>query len=372
MAKYDVRAFRHKTGQFKQLPASSIISWIERNFKFKTRKNGTEYCINSPFDDDTGFNFNINPESGRCHDWRDDSWAGPINPETGKRNCSFIKFVRQYLNCSYREAVEQVLLAPDAVSEFLRPGVREAPEEAKKTISVTLPEGVQHLGPAEDTQAKMLKTWLKSRGYTDSGIVKAELYYLAMDVYWPYYEFDTLVYWQSRSRLNKRFNFPALQQFDRAGNLLGETDGTKGDFFYGFDDAEIASYVIITEAIFGQYTVGEQALASGGAILSDTQINKLKILGPRNGVILAPDNDKAGLKSVITNCSKLKPAGFKVFYTTPPKIKYIKDGEEKFSSDWNELLQFCGMSRKEIRDVLNRGIKPVTPAELVKLRQQTN
>lgn len=367
---YDVRAFRKKTGEYKQLPPASIAAWVERNFQFKTRKGGAEILICNPFDDDTKFKFNINPEQGYCHCWTGDAdWAGPVNPETGKRNCSFIKFVRKYLNCSYREAVEQVLLAPDAVADFLRPGVREAPEEVKNTISVTLPQGVELLHQSKDQQAGMIRPWLHARGYTDADIRDAELYYLGMTVYWPYYEFDTLVYWQSRSRLNKRFDFPAIEQYDKDGKLLGITDGSKSDFLYGFDDADIAKYVTITEAIFGQHTIGEQAVASGGAILTDTQVSKLKILGPRHGVILAPDNDKAGIKSIISNVVKLKQAGFEVFYTMPPKLPYKKNGESAVTSDWNELFEYCKMSKPEIRVIHDKGIKPTNVQNMMELRR---
>lgn len=366
--KYDVKAFRNKTGAFKQIPPDAIANWVENNFKYKTRKGGSEYTICSPFDDDTGYNFNINPERGHCHDWRGDEWAGPANPETGKRNCSFIKFVRRYLNCSYREAVEAILVAPDAAAEYLKPGVREAPEEAKKIVSVTLPDGVELLGPATGKGPDILKKWLMSRGYTVEDITKHEIYYLGMNVYWPYYEFDTLVYWQSRSRLNKAFNFPAIEQYDRDGNMIGVTDCSKSDFFYGFDDVEMASYVIIVEAIFGQHTLGKQTLASGGASLNDKQIAKLRILGPRRGIILSPDNDKAGIESIISNTQLLRSLDVPLFYSLPPRMEYVKNGKTAYTTDWNDLFEYCHMSKQEIRTIHDKGIKRLTPSELMRLR----
>lgn len=373
MTKYDVNAYRKKTGgNFKQIPAAYIASWIEKNFKFKTRKGGSEYCINSPFDDDTGYNFNINPEKAKCHDWRGDEWAGPINPETGKRNCSFIKFVRLYLKCSYREALEELLEAKGNVSEYLRPEGRITDQESKKKISVALPEGVSLLTGSADKQAKAVQKWLKTRGYTDQEISKNELYYNAMTVYWPYFEFDTLVYWQSRSRLNKTFNFPSLDVYDQFGKIVGITDGSKGDFLYGFDDIEPANYVVIVEAIFCKNTLGEQTLASGGAILTDNQIKKLRILGPKEGIILAPDNDKAGIKSVFANTILLQRQGFKVFVSIPPKLEYTEDNKIKHTKDWNDLITKLKMPKKEIRGIMDNNIKKATKACLVTLRKELN
>lgn len=359
---YDVKAYRKKTGTYKQIPANKIIAWIERNFEYKTRKNGAEYRINSPFEPDTGYNFNINPEHGVCHDWRSNEWAGAINPETGKRNCSFIKFVRLYKKYTYHEAIRDVLGASEDVSEFLKPTGRVTDGEAKRKVSVALPDGVEMLAGASDKQAMALKVWLRSRGYTNEDIEKYELHYLGMDVYWPYYEFDTLVYYQSRSRLNKKFNFPAAEIKDEDGKVIGVTDGSKSDFFYGFDEVKPASYVVITEAIFDQYTLGEQALASGGAILTKQQIGKLRILGPRDGVILAPDNDIAGVKSILYNYDLLQGMNSAIWYSLPPqKTHGVKD--------WNELIEKMRLSKSEVLKQFEAGLTRIRHnSDLAKLR----
>lgn len=363
---YDLGKFRLNAVGGVSIPPAKIIAWIAKNFEFKTRKNGTEYCINSPFNDDTGFNFNINPEKGRCHDWRGDEWAGPINPETNKRNCSFIKFVRLYKKCRYSEAVSDVLGTAVDIRYYLRPENRLTDQSAKKKVAVALPNGVEPLLSSEDKQARALIHWLGTRGYTNDDIAKNDLHHFGMDVYWPYYEFDTLVYWQSRSRLNKKFNFPSLDVYDKSGKVIGQVDGTKGDFLYGFDDIEPASYVIITEAIFDKHTLREQALASGGAILTPKQIGKLKILGPRNGVILSPDNDSAGLKSIISNYQLLSSHGFSVYYSIPPSLEYEKDGVKRSTKDWNELGQFV-VGFDNVRKLHDDGIKKVTEETLIEL-----
>ena len=355
-----------KSGSYPTIPPEKIISWIKDNFEYKTRKNDEEYIINNPFNGDAGYHFNINPYKGTCHDWRSDEWAGPINPETNRRNCSFIKFVRLYKKCGYTAAVSEILGTAVDIRYYLKPENRLTDVAAKNKLAVSLPSGVESLIKSEDSQAKILIKWLKSRGYTTESIAKNDLKHLGMDVYWPYYEFDTLAYWQSRSRLNKKFNFPSLDVYDDKGNKVGKTDGTKGDFLYGFDEIESASYIIITEAIFDQHTLGEQALASGGAALTSKQINKIKIIGPKKGIILSPDNDSAGVKSIISNYSLLEPYGFKLFYSIPPELKYEVDGVKKVTKDWNELGQFV-VGFDKVRKIHDKNIKKLNEQTLVEL-----
>jgi hypothetical protein len=368
---YDLNTYRARFGGGgRPIPATKIISWIEQHFDCKTRKGGEEYCICSPFDHDTGFNFNINPDKCSCHDWRGDSWAGPVNPDTGKRNCSFIKFVKLYKKCSYVEAVRDVLGTTEDIRTYLRPENRQSDSQPVRKVAVALPGGTEQLAESCDPQATLLVRWLCSRGYCHKDIAKNDLYFLGMEVYWPYYEFDTLVYWQSRNRFNKVYRFPDTTVFDRTGAVVGETEGKKGDFLYGFDDCEPASYLIITESIFGQYTLGEQALASGGASLTPAQVGKIRILGPRKGIILSPDNDVAGLKSVLANHKLLSVHGYPLYFSIPPRIAYTKDDKKLFTKDWNEFITELALSRKQIRELHDRHIKRITATALQRLAVQ--
>lgn len=373
MAKYDAKAYRNKVGgTFRQIPADRIITWLERHFDCKPRKGGQEYRICNPFDDDNKFKFAVNPDKGLCHDWRGDEWAGPVNPKTGKRNCSFVRFVRLYRKCSYKAAIEEVLDGAGDLESYLTPSGRVADPAADRIIEVTLPNGLIPLITSADRAAKPLMAWLKSRGYTSDAVAKYDLQHIGFDVYWPYYEFDVLVYWQSRSRINKKFKFPPVEHRDNDGKLIGKSDVSKTDFFYGFDEVEPASYLIINEAIFDQNTLGTQCLASGGAALNENQIKKLKILGPRKGIILSPDNDKAGLRSILENCRLLGQKGFKTFYSLPPELPYEEDGVKKLTVDWNELFTKIKLSLKEIRAIHDKGIKKTNSKNLIDLRRKIN
>jgi hypothetical protein len=237
---------------------------------------------------------------------------------------------------------------------------------------VTLPDGTERLASnQDDPQAAIIISWLKKRGYSIEDIDRYDIHYLSMDCYWPYYEFGNLVCWQSRNRFNKIYRFPDKVIYDRKGQVTGETEGSKGDFLYGFDDCESASYLIITESIFGQYTLGEQAMASGGAVLTPAQIAKIRILGPRKGIILSPDNDKAGIKSVISNAKLLNGEGYKLYYSLPPKLPFQKGDETKYTKDWNEILEELKVSREEVRARHDKGILPITAKNLAALHRLT-
>jgi hypothetical protein len=370
--KYDITACRRKAsgGGSKKIPPAKIEAWVKKNFDYKERKEGEELVICSPFTSSTSAKFNINPEKASCHDWSGDEWAGPINPQTGKRNCSFIKFVKLFRKCSYADALREVLGTSEDLKSYLRPENRHSTAEAVRTVLVALPDGTERLSDNEtDPQAKIITKWLIKRGYSEADISKHDIHYLGVDCYWPYYEFDSLVYWQSRNRFNKIYRFPDETIFDRSGKVVGKTEGTKGEFLYGFDDCELASYVIVTESIFGQYTLGEQALASGGAALTLEQIGKLKIIGPRKGIILSPDNDKAGVKSIIANHSLLKMDKYPLYYSIPPRLPYEKDGETKYTKDWNEIVEELKVGREEVRQLHDKRIKPLNIMSLNELHR---
>ncbi len=365
---YDLNAFRTSLGNTsKRIPSNKIVAWVNKHFEAKSRKGGDELVICNPFNGDTNFKFNISIIKASCHCWTGDEWAGPTHPVTGKRNCSFIKFVKLFKRCSYTEAVKDVLGTVSDISAYLRPENRQSDAKPLRKVSVALPDGTERLIGASDPQAKLLIKWLMSRGYTLQEIEDNDIHFLGMEVYWPFFEFDELIYWQSRDRLNKTFRFPDIKIVDKKGDTIAETEGSKGDFLYGFDDCDPANFIIITESIFGKNTIGAQTLASGGAILTENQIGKIKIIGPKNGVILSPDNDAAGIKSIIANHKLLLGHGYPLFYSIPPKIEYLDDDNKKFTKDWNELLVKLRMTKNEIRQLHDQRIKKLNPKGLLDL-----
>lgn len=294
-----------------EIPPEKVLGFIQQHFDYKHRKNGAWVTICSPFDGDTGYHFNINIEKAICHDWRGDTWVG--YDKNGKpAQKSFLRFVQRYLKCSFDDAVKAVL-GSSVDLKALR-------KEERPKGQVELPFGSKLILGSDSKASLICRNYLNSRGISDGLIERYGICHCGTDIIWPYFEFDELVYWQSRSILDKVFRFP-------------EVEGVgKGDYLYGFDLVEARKSVIITEAIIDAISLGDQAVASGGASLTAKQVRKLRFLQP-GSVILAPDNDKAGLQSLLENEKLL--CGFNLEYAVPP------DGRK----DWNEILVRDGDAR---------------------------
>lgn len=344
--------------KFQQPTAEQVINWVKSNFpECKQRKGGSELTINNPFDDDTGRNFNINArnEPFFCHDWRSDDWAGPPNPKTGKRLCTFLNFVRRYLKCTYRQA-----LAAVAGGDVL-PALRcdDKPEQADGVRPLALPTGTKQVTASNCPKAaQIVLKWLASRGIDRELADLHSIHHCGTDAVFPYLEYGSIVYWQMRSAVDKSFKFP-----DKVVYGVG-----KDQFLYNFDGIEPASYLIVTEAIIGSITLAEQATATGGADMTLMQARKIKMLGPRDGVVLAPDNDLAGVKSVVHNGGLLGSLGLPVYYSLPPRLPFKNDdGEDMMTKDWNELEVEIHMSKRDVRKVLESSIKPYDVMARVRL-----
>ena len=335
--------------------ADQITAFVTANFpEAKPRKGGIEFRINNPFDGDTGKHFNIGT-NGFVHDWRGDEWAGPPNPRTGKRTCTFLNFVRLYLGCSYHDAIRAVA-GTGTIPSLKR--LMSVPDTLEKAL-VALPVGSEPLWlSSQKLAAQTVLSWLYSRGIDDNMVKVHGIHHVGTDVVFPYFEFSQLCYWQTRSLVNKVFRFPSQE-------LYGVT---KGQFLYNFDHIEPASYLVVVEAIFGCHTLGAQTVASGGAILTPTQVKKMKLLGPRDGIILGPDNDIAGIKSICDNAREMDGLGYPLFYSLPPMLPYVdEDGTTKLTKDWNELVTKLHWSLPDIRSAFEKAIVPLTPAERFKL-----
>lgn len=327
----------------RKIPPAKIKAWVAKRFQYKERKAGVELVLNNPLVYDDGEHFSINVEKGICGDWRGNEWAGPIS-HTGKRNTSFVNFVSKVLKCSIREALRSVLGDLNIYS----PPLQETAKPDPRIIAIPL-DFKPISSETEDQQTLVALMYLLRRGYTDVEIEKANLHVNGVTVLWPYYEFGELVYWQSRSVLNKTFNFPT-NVIDIDGNKIG-----KSDFLYGFDDCEPGKYLILVEAIFDKMTLGDQCCAIGGAMLTDRQVRKIAFLKPTSGIILAVDNDLAGLKSIISNSELLKPYGHKILYAFPPDIKSSKTGDS--IKDWNECITDLQWTKGQVRQAMVENIK---------------
>ena len=339
-----------------KVPPDKIRAWVIANFDYKERRDGKELQICNPFNGDTGYNLNISPDKAGCHDWRGDDWQG-TNRDGSTRKRTFLNFVRAFRGCTWEEACREVT---GESSRYFLPSRADRQEMMPEEQDVKLPDGSLPITDSpHPQQAKILINWLSSRGVGKEDIRRYRLHSIGSEVVWPYYECEMLVYWQSRSRLDKRFRFPS-----------SDVGVGKGDFFYGYDDIEPASHLIITEAIFDKHALRDQTVASGGAVLTSKQLAIVREFGPRDGVILAPDNDNAGMASVVSNGRLLLERGHKVFYSLPPGMEYEVNGEKRAVKDWNELGQYV-VGWKEVPKLMEKGVKILNQQALVRLQMQS-
>jgi len=328
--------------KFQPSPAQ-IEAWVAKHFAYKRRKNGEELDLGNPIDHDSGVHLGINTKKGVCHDWR---------PGHHSADGSFLKFVSKYRGISYHEAIREVCGQEASIRTILRPDAEEKPE---KQVQIQLPPGAIPLSSGEGGKFRQIAlNYLISRGVSEELAKQKSLMYTVGEIVFPYYEYGELVYWQSRSVLSKSFNFPP--------------NTNKADFLFGFDDVEPCTEIIVCESIFNALSLGENAVATGGASFSNTglQVKKIKALGPQK-VTLAPDNDDAGLKSLFDNFFILEPHfSGKIWYSLPTKLNPSGSLAAKDTKDWNDVECVAGKGAARLSFQMN--LKELDQAELFRLR----
>jgi len=352
------------------IPPERIRAWVNANFEPKERKgkNGVELVIPNPLYGNDNPKFNINLESGVCNDWRSNTWAGPPSPRTGKRPCNIVRFVQLFRGISYREALRELCGNVALAYVSTASSKEEAKEETQDIIPLELPPGYSVLDKPDGFNKTRAWNYLLSRGYTSEEIIRENIHYNGANILWFYTEFGEVVYMQSRSVISKKFWFPPNDILDEKNNKIGELEVTKEDVVYGFDDVPRSKYLIIVESIFNKNTIGLHAVASCGAHMSDAQLVRIKAIGPTDGVVLAPDNDRAGLESILTNGPKLVAKGFKVFWTIPPYLEYESANGIALTKDWNELYTDIKLTKPQIVETFNKRIQPFNEFTRLRLR----
>lgn len=304
-----------------------IRSWVSRYFPDnKDKCGGREIRINNPFSPgDNGYHLWINVEKAAVHDFR---------PSYSYVSGSFLWFVKKYKKISFRDAVQ------DVTGGDIRYYISDAIKTVGEIQHVTLPESFKKLDDCNDAISKTVRGYLHSRMISDEQITSHNIGYDGFEVVFPYYEYGEVVYWQSRSTINKKFNFPL--------------DTNKTAFIYGFDNLEPGQPAIITESIFNSLMF-DRGASIGGSSIDDLQIRRLKMVGV-DSVIMALDNDESGRNGTADSYNKLS-SHFNTYYS-------FTDGED----DWNKIAIDYGT--QEARRMLARNIKILDLSASVKLRLQ--
>ena len=326
-----------------ELTSELIESWISRHFDYRRRSRGKQLAINNPFDDDKSRHFYVNLERVKRKRAKEGEkpnfWVHDFRPGHQRWDGSFLNFVRQFKNISYFEAAKEVCGGNTNDAKALLRQLKAQIDKDEdyddvqpEDMDLSLPLGSTPFSKKNNSKARELSiNYLNSRSITEDQAVANFLHYTPTSIVFPYIEYGIMVYWQERAIITKEFRFP-----DEA-----ETGLAKTDFLYGFDHVEPNDYVIIVEAIIDKISIGDNVVASGGADVVGMQLRKLKALNPQT-VILAPDNDEAGLASLRLNHDALL-SRFGLAYCIPPIAKHeLKHGEKREFKDWNRYDQHYG------------------------------
>jgi DNA primase len=290
------------------IPPNCIEAWVSRYFECKRRKNGQEILICNPFDDDNKFKFNINTVKGICHDWR---------PGHQENDGPFINFVMKYRNLGFRDALKEICGDDIDIKDIIKKESAKDVTEDKTINDIELPKSAKQFNGIGGLIEKMAIQYLSSRGIDNDKIQKYKLHYDVGSVIFPYFEYDAIVYWQKRSIGEKRFEFPDLNTFGVGKEM----------FIYGFDQCERDMPMYVCESIIDSITLGDNAVATGGASMSIQQCKKIKAILPSK-VILTPDRDEAGVLSVLKNTALIKSIlDIDVLFCVPPNN----------FKDWNDM-----------------------------------
>lgn len=304
-----------------------IKSWVSTHFPdHKMARHGQEIRIHNPFCVDNGYHVWINLNKAKVHDFR---------PDYGHLvNGSFLWFVKKYLNVSFRDAVRSV--CGDRIAEEI---IDDIEYKKYERTNIQLPS--TYVSIDLESKCPIMKSvirYLDSRCITTEQMISKHIGHDNYDVIFPYYERGRIVYWQSRSILNKSFNFPA--------------NTSKSDHIYGIDDIESDEYVVIAESIFNAL-VFERGAAVGGSDIGRIQRLKLKSTGVKK-VILAFDNDESGKRGVANAYQSMKDE-FDLYYS-------FTDGDD----DWNKIAQDFGLI--EARTMLDNNMRKLDMRNYLKIR----
>lgn len=304
---------RKQNSGFVQPTPDQIEIWLSKHFEYKTANDDQIRICN--LDGDTEYRLYISRVNAVVHDFR---------PNHQQYDGSFLKFVSKYKNITFSEAIREVCGNSPIISRY---SASKDADEIHNDDPIKLPEGSvsikDHTGKARDMCMNYLT---KVRGLSESTIFKAKIHICGTSMVIPYYQYDMLVFWQMRSLISKVFKFPDEN----------DTNKKAGDFIYGFDDVEPCSEVIVVESIFNSLSIDANSTATGGASLKEGQLKLLRSLNPRD-VILAPDRDEAGIKSIQKDyfaLNKMRSGElFKNIYYALPPLEVEKAG----GNDWNDM-----------------------------------
>jgi hypothetical protein len=249
---------------------------------------------------------------------------------------------------SFRQAVREVCgYDLDPRQMFMRRKKQlEGIEEVADEDETTLPEGAVSLD-VEKPYKNIIMAYLNRRKINEDLARSFNLHYTLSTVVFPYYEFEVLVYWQSRDISSKIYMFPPPME-----------GISKSQVLYGFDHIETDSDIYIVEGNMEVLTLGDDTAGIGGSLISEEQVKKMRLLSPKR-IVWAMDNDQEGLVGI--------RKGYKIVKRLMPDIpqSYVvppKEHNGKKIKDWNDMA-IAGCV-EDARRYSRANIKPVSMSSI--------
>jgi len=93
-------------------------------------------------------------------------------------------------------------------------------------------------------------------------------------------------------------------------------------------------------------------------------VQKIRALRPAE-VVLAPDNDEAGVSSIASNFQLLHPYfQGRLYCAIPPKVRV----GNRTTKDWNDLISKAGMNKAECRAEFERSVRQLKDEDVIQIQ----
>lgn len=160
-------------------------------------------------------------------------------------------------------------------------------ESKQSVVEGILPEGYTNLSRGTGKLAKLMRNYVKSRGFDVKKVSRKGWGYCDKGKYFghlimPYYAGSKLIYFNARLVVGAgpKFNNPPLEEFG-----IG-----KAHLIYNVDALYMYDKIFLVESVTNAETIGDNAIGTGGKNLSPFQKN-LIVTSPIKRITIALDKD---------------------------------------------------------------------------------
>ena len=216
--------------------------------------------------------------------------------------------------------------------DFSELSFTETKVELAEPKPVYLPDGFRLINQGDGHIAKIIRNYLKHRGFNIDELSKQGIGYCTKGDYFgyvilPFYSNGKLTYFNARLVIG---NGPRYNNPPKSVTGLG-----KEFLIYNVDALELYNQIYICEGVFNALTVGERAIATMGKAVSRVQVNKfIKSPVKRFILLLDPDAKKQAIDLA------LKLVNFKSV-----KVVYLPEGKDANDLGRKEVMKLVWNTR---------------------------